>query len=329
MYKAFVFILFACIGLNASTQNLVSNPSFEEYYQCPLNSANVEDCKGVFNPNCANSGALSCYITPDYFNACAPSFSNANIPNTSQGYQQAKDGNAFIGIVNTLQYENDKTLSVDYREYAQIKLSYPLMKNHIYQFSFFANLANGFDINITTDQLGIKFVTDSVIYPNLPLWQIMQPDWVSNTYITDTAGWQKLEGSYIADGDEKWMIIGIFYQHEEFPYKLVKGALNLQGLFYIYLDDFEVKETPLNLRIPNVITANGDGVNDKFIVKGLPPNSKISIFNRWGNMVFTTEHAELDYWNGKYKNKNVTEGVYFYKLEVLTKTYSGFITVLR
>lgn len=329
MYKAFVFILFMCTGQNTFTQNLVMNPSFEEYYHCPTNSANVEDCKGVFNPNCANSQAINCYYTADYFNACAPSNSNVNVPNTYLGYQQAKDGNAFIGIANAMQYDINMKLLVDSREYAQIKLTQPLKKNHIYQFSFFANLANEFDINISSDQLGIKFVTDSVIYPNIPLWQIMQPDWVSHTYITDTAEWQKLTGSYIAEGGEKWMIIGVFYPHKGFPFKLVKGPSNSDRYFYTYLDDFKVKETQLNLSIPNVITANGDGVNDKFIVKGLPPKSRLSIYNRWGNCVFTTHHAAQEFWNGTYKNKNVTAGVYFYKLEVLTKTYSGFITVLR
>ncbi|MCO5260517.1 MAG: hypothetical protein M9916_10270 [Crocinitomicaceae bacterium] len=126
------------------------NPSFEEYYQCPTGSANIENCKYVFNPMCANSQTVGCFSTPDYFNACASIGDNSNIPYTANGYQKAKDGNAYIGFFD----------GIFYREYIQMKLSESLFRS-IYSFSFYTNLAN---YNITTNQVGLKFVNDSVIY---------------------------------------------------------------------------------------------------------------------------------------------------------------------
>lgn len=68
--------------------------------------------------------------------------------------------------------------------------------------------------------------------------------------------------------------------------------------------------------VPNVITANGDGVNDYFIIAGLAPNSKLIILNRWGNLVYTSDNYSNN-WDGRDKSGlYVTEGVYTYVLEL-------------
>ena len=173
--------------------------------------------------------------------------------------------------------------------------------------------------------MGIKFVSDSTIYSQF-LWRIMQADWVSNTYITDTAGWQKLSGTYTAKGGEKWMIIGNFYPHRFFPMKIVGDTINDGIVSYIYVDGCSLEQIPL--QIPNVFTPNGDGVNDAFIVKGLPENSKICIYNRWGTVVYKSDNYKND-WQGNSDGLPCSEGVYYYLLTTPTKNYKGFITLLR
>lgn len=67
-----------------------------------------------------------------------------------------------------------------------------------------------------------------------------------------------------------------------------------------------------DLEVPNVITANGDGVNDFFILKGLLPNTKLLILNRWGNLIYTSDNYD-NTWNGRdMSGNNVVEGVYTY-----------------
>ncbi len=66
--------------------------------------------------------------------------------------------------------------------------------------------------------------------------------------------------------------------------------------------------------VPNVITPNGDGKNDEFFITGLEKGTKLTIFNRWGDVVFTTNNYNND-WGGK----NLTEGVYFYVLDLPSK----------
>jgi gliding motility-associated-like protein len=79
---------------------------------------------------------------------------------------------------------------------------------------------------------------------------------------------------------------------------------------------------------PNIITANGDGVNDIFVISGLVENSKLIILNRWGNTIYQSDNY-LNNWDGKDKGgRYVSEGVYTYSLETPDGVRShGFIHV--
>ena len=53
------------------------------------------------------------------------------------------------------------------------------------------------------------------------------------------------------------------------------------------------------LQFPTVITANGDGVNDRFVIHGLVeglayPNNTLRIYNRWGMKVYSKDNVRLD-----------------------------------
>ncbi|MBC9932683.1 DUF7507 domain-containing protein [Chitinophaga qingshengii] len=82
--------------------------------------------------------------------------------------------------------------------------------------------------------------------------------------------------------------------------------------------------------IPNVITPNGDGKNDRFVILGLGkyPGSGLFIYNRWGNMVYQSK----DYDN-KWDGNGLNEGTYYYILKLRTpegeRVYKGWIELLR
>lgn len=66
--------------------------------------------------------------------------------------------------------------------------------------------------------------------------------------------------------------------------------------------------------VPNVITPNGDLVNDDLVIDNVNlAEFHVVITNRWGNIVFETTDPTVS-WNGKNKNNEVSEGVYFYLL---------------
>ncbi|MCW3464945.1 gliding motility-associated C-terminal domain-containing protein [Chitinophaga nivalis] len=87
---------------------------------------------------------------------------------------------------------------------------------------------------------------------------------------------------------------------------------------------------PDDLFIPNVITPNGDGKNDRFVIPGLEkyPGSGLYIYNRWGNMVYQSK----DYDN-KWTGDGLNEGTYYYILKLNTpqgeRNYKGWIELLR
>jgi len=66
-----------------------------------------------------------------------------------------------------------------------------------------------------------------------------------------------------------------------------------------FSDTVTVFVTP---NIPNAFTPNGDGINDKFIIIGSPPENivryNIQIFDRWGQIVFTSDDIRNP-WDGK------------------------------
>jgi gliding motility-associated-like protein len=87
------------------------------------------------------------------------------------------------------------------------------------------------------------------------------------------------------------------------------------------------------LEIPDVITANGDGVNDQFVITGLEnfPLNELWIYNRWGHVVYKAKNYEND-WDGQYNNGPLPEGTYFYVfIETGTSepVAQGYITLHR
>ena len=76
--------------------------------------------------------------------------------------------------------------------------------------------------------------------------------------------------------------------------------------------------------IPNVFTPNGDDINDKLVAKtsGLVEKIDFRLFNRNGLLLFRTEEPRID-WDGTYKGKIVSPGVYFYQCDVYERRISG------
>ena len=90
------------------------------------------------------------------------------------------------------------------------------------------------------------------------------------------------------------------------------------------------------LNPPNAFSPDGDGTNDNWI---LPLNTdiqqnKVTIFNRWGDIIKTFEnYNNLDVvWDGNNQdNQEVVDGTYFYVIEFPTngRSNSGWVQVVR
>lgn len=89
------------------------------------------------------------------------------------------------------------------------------------------------------------------------------------------------------------------------------------------------------LFIPEILSPNGDGKNDKLEIKGIYkyPNNKVTIFNRWGSVVYYKEKYNNE-WDGKPNVSTITgngllpSGTYYIVIDFgdeEKKTHNGFV----
>lgn len=97
-----------------------------------------------------------------------------------------------------------------------------------------------------------------------------------------------------------------------------------------------VEDCGWELEMPNVFSPNGDNANDLFV-----PLNKVNvvverfeIFNRWGNLMYSSSDQNIS-WDGKDQAGNIsTEGVYFFKLRFtdgsqVKNEIHGFVHLLK
>lgn len=78
---------------------------------------------------------------------------------------------------------------------------------------------------------------------------------------------------------------------------------------------------PCQIIVYNGFTPNGDGLNDNFVIENIEnfPINSVSIFNRWGNKVWSTNNYNnsTNFWDGKHSNgSTLTSGTYFYVIDI-------------
>lgn len=93
--------------------------------------------------------------------------------------------------------------------------------------------------------------------------------------------------------------------------------------------------------VPNVISPNGDDVNDYLVVPCLDsnryPNSSMTIFNKWGDVVYKAQPYSNDKtvaWQGTLNNepgRDLPDGVYYYifKPSADQPALKGFVQIMR
>ena len=89
------------------------------------------------------------------------------------------------------------------------------------------------------------------------------------------------------------------------------------------------------LFIPQGFSPNGDGINENFVIKGLPDGeNELTIFNRWGNKVYFNANYD-NTWDGRANeggngNNKLPQGTYYYILKLKgtdEKPYTGFVVL--
>ncbi len=199
-----------CLG-----QNLVFNPSFEDYNNCPDQWGDIIESNGWNGP----------LEGVELFHSCSQDF---NVPSNWLDFQYAYDGLAYAGLVV---YENQID-SLDYREFIFGNLTQSLTIGTKYYVSFQVNLAISGPANYNccaSNKIGIRF-------SNNPTSK--QINNISHVYtdvvIMDSINWVSIRGSFIADSAYSYLSIGNFWE-DSF---VSSDTINNQGyLSYYFVDN--------------------------------------------------------------------------------------------
>jgi gliding motility-associated-like protein len=92
------------------------------------------------------------------------------------------------------------------------------------------------------------------------------------------------------------------------------------------LFDFE------NFDFPNVITPNGDGLNDSLDINGYYKTCQeynLLVYNRWGQVVYEQTISSPSFAGRSNNDVDLVDGIYFYTLTYGENQKNGFIHVIR
>jgi len=100
--------------------------------------------------------------------------------------------------------------------------------------------------------------------------------------------------------------------------------------------NFQTNTLQEDIKVPELLTPNGDGKNDVWEIKGIEnyEKNKVTVFNRWGNKVFEMEQYDNS-WDGESNadlaigDSKLPAGTYFYILELDNIPIKGFLYISR
>lgn len=87
----------------------------------------------------------------------------------------------------------------------------------------------------------------------------------------------------------------------------------------------------VKLETSNVITPNGDGKNDVWVIRNIDlyPTNNVKVFDKAGKLVFSKSGYNND-WNGYYNGSPLTQGSYIYVVDLGSgQTYRGVLSIVR
>ncbi|WP_326993157.1 Ig-like domain-containing protein [Chitinophaga sp. 212800010-3] len=104
----------------------------------------------------------------------------------------------------------------------------------------------------------------------------------------------------------------------------IYGCSSTGKIDLVVNEDFKVDAT-------NLLTPNGDGKNDKWVIRNLDsyPDNEVKIFDRTGRLVYQKRNYNNE-WDGTVNGHVLAEGTYYYILTIKggAKTAKGFITIV-
>ncbi|RWU06135.1 MBG domain-containing protein [Pedobacter chitinilyticus] len=109
-------------------------------------------------------------------------------------------------------------------------------------------------------------------------------------------------------------------------------ATNATGCSDVKTITIEVRDDYEAIKATNILTPNGDGINDTWVVENIDqyPNNEVKIFDKAGRVLYSKK-AYDNSWNATVNGAPLAEGTYFYIIDFGPGKAKrrGFITIVR
>lgn len=209
-----ISVLFLCCTF-CNSQNLVPNPSFEEYIECPPSAGDFD-------------GFIEDWVrwrgSPDYFHECSPF---AGVPSSEWNYQDALTGAGYAALANhRIDWNN-------YREHMAVELIEPLVIGQTYYLSYYVSLCwNDGVVGAACNNHCARF-TVTEHHPGDPPPLSNWAHIVNEEIITDTLLWTQVKGSFTADSSYIYMVLGNFFDDDNTAFDNLGDESQLEAWYLI------------------------------------------------------------------------------------------------
>ncbi len=225
--KAILLFVVSLFSLHSVAQpkkgkNLIPNPSFETRKSKGSDIKVATPWKGI--------GTVDYYMKPD--------------KRDTSKYKGARTGTSYAGL----------RFQSDYKEYMYVKLDEQLEKGETYHFKMYIRLLEANNVTVTIKQLGAYF-SATEFYVGMEFEEKGLVDTTYSKGISGTLSWILIQGDYLAQGNEKYIIIGNFRtkMKDDFVKKNKWSLFAFQEAYY-YLDDISLRK-----KIAEIDSSNMEG----------------------------------------------------------------------
>jgi outer membrane protein OmpA-like peptidoglycan-associated protein len=203
--------------------NLVSNPGFEQLYDCPKKREDLQLARAWrIKEN-----------SPDFYHVCGTG--TAAVPRNELGEQMPYRGEGYGGIWTMLQERQN------YREFVATRLKTPLVAGKKYCLSIWVSLAEVSDHAL--DELQLQITRDDQDQNQCQVGvDTTELITLSNGKILDNWNeWVFLHGTFIAKGNEQTIMIGNYRDNNDRHMHQLKNGpkkgIQFKDCCYYYIDD--------------------------------------------------------------------------------------------
>ena len=215
MKNTTLIILYLVFSIDLIAQiNKVKNGGFEKYSNCPFENDQIKYANYwmSLDTNLITGDWLHDKMgVPEYLNVCAGTNNFVGVPVNMFNNHYPHTGNGMAQVVMF----NDQVDTTDtyFRDYLQGHLCCTLVAGQSYCVTFFIALERGSVYAL--NHIGAYLDDGTIDTTNFPSYiqNMYIPQIVENDIILDSLNWTKVQGSFVATGNERLITIGNFFDN--------------------------------------------------------------------------------------------------------------------